>query len=372
MHQFNDLTPIHQWFSNITRGPLIISGPCSAESRNQLLETATQLCQVKEVSIFRTGIWKPRTRPGYFEGVGEEGLEWLEEVKQKTGFPVAVEVANAHHLELVLKYNIDMVWIGARTTSNPFSIQEIANKLAGADIPVLVKNPINPDLNLWIGALERIHDAGIRKLAAVHRGFYPFEQTHLRNIPKWEVPIELKTRINEMPIICDPSHIAGNREHIADISQKALDLNMDGLMIESHFDPDKALSDAQQQITPQNLDTLLQNLIYRSIESGDALFQDTMETLREKIDSIDEQIIELLAKRMDVVEEIAKYKSQKKVTIFQLRRWQKIISSRLSRGKRLGLSEKFIRELLQLVHKASITRQNEIMNQMKKNNDNKD
>jgi chorismate mutase len=347
------------------QGPLIISGPCSAESREQLIKTAHELSKIGKVCVFRTGIWKPRTRPGTFEGVGEKGLKWLQEVHQTTGLPVAVEVASPYHLDQVYKYNINMVWIGARTTSNPFSIQELADKLSGTDIPVLVKNPINPDLNLWIGALERFYGTGIRKLAAVHRGFYPFEQTHLRNIPKWELPIELKTRINELPIFCDPSHIAGSREHISEISQKALDLNMDGLMIESHINPDEALSDAQQQLTPKNLEKLLNNLVYRTNDPNDIGFRDAMESLREKIDSIDEQIIELLAKRMDVVGEIAQYKSQKKVTIFQLRRWEKIISSRVSQGIELGLSKKFIKDLLELVHKASIARQTEVMNKIK-------
>jgi len=255
-----------------------------------------------------------------------------------------------------------MIWIGARTTSNPFSIQELANYLEGTDIPVLVKNPVNPDLKMWIGAMERFYNAGIRKIAAVHRGFYPFEATKFRNIPKWEIPIELKTLYHHLPVICDPSHIAGCPEYLKPVSQKALDLNMSGLMIEVHPDPGKALSDALQQITPAEFEDLMENLEFRSINSTNEQFSDLMESLREKIDSVDKQIIELLAQRMKFVEEIGKYKRDNKVTIFQLRRWERILSSRVKLGMNLGLSEQFVKKLLQLVHKESISRQTDVMN----------
>ncbi|MFO8236361.1 MAG: chorismate mutase [Bacteroidales bacterium] len=359
----NNLTliPIDRWFSNLTSRQLIISGPCAAESHKQIITTAKALSKISMVKVFRTGLWKPRTRPGSFEGVGIEGLRWLNEVKQKTGLHIAVEIATAEHVDLALKHNIDMIWLGARTTSNPFAVQAIADSLKGFDIPVLVKNPVNPDLELWIGAIERIYNAGIRKLAAVHRGFYPFEKTKLRNIPQWEVPIELKTRFNELPIINDPSHIAGNINYIQDISQKALDLNMDGLMIESHINPDKALSDSQQQLHPDELNKLVKKLIFRSIQSQNDKFQSTIDSLREKIDSIDKKIIDLLANRMELAEKIGNHKHKNKVTIFQLRRWEEIIASRLAQATEKGLSEKFVKSLLQLVHEESIRKQTEIM-----------
>jgi chorismate mutase len=366
MHQFKDLLPINKWFDDFKKNHLIIAGPCSAESRKQVIQTAEKLKETGKVHIFRAGLWKPRTRPGSFEGVGSKGLKWLQEVKEKTGLKVGVEVAKSTHVKKALSHDIDMVWIGTRTTSNPFSVQELANQLEGSDLPVLVKNPINPDLDLWVGAIERLYLAGIKKIAAVHRGFYPFEQTKLRNIPKWEVPIELKTRINELPLFCDPSHISGNREFVGEIAQKALDLNMNGLMIESHIDPASALSDAKQQLSPEELDVLLSQLIFRSISSEDRMFLDIMESLREKIDSIDKQIIELLAQRMSVVKEIGQYKRKNKVTIFQLRRWERIIKSRISLGMNLGLSENFLRELLNLVHKESIKKQEDIMNKKDK------
>ncbi|MFP4524755.1 MAG: chorismate mutase [Bacteroidales bacterium] len=361
MNNLANLIPTDKWLSNSTDRQLIISGPCSAESKEQIIRTAKALSRINMVKVFRAGVWKPRTRPGSFEGAGTKGLEWLAAARGITGLPVAVEVATTEHIESVLKYNINMIWIGARTTSNPFAVQAIADALKGVDIPVLVKNPVNPDLDLWIGAIERIYNAGIRKLAAVHRGFYPFEKTELRNLPQWEIPIEMKTRLNNLPIINDPSHIAGNKTYIKDIAQKALDLNMDGLMVESHIDPKHALSDSQQQIEPGELEELLGSLIFRSHQSENYSFQNTMESLREKIDSTDRQIIDLLAERMKLVEEIGKYKYKNKVTIFQLRRWEEIIASRLEQASKKGLSERFIKNLLQLVHKESIRKQTEIM-----------
>jgi chorismate mutase len=361
MTKLKNISTIKKWFDGLNE-PLIIAGPCSAESEEQLMHTAKEIAALGKVKIFRSGIWKPRTRPGNFEGVGEEGLHWLQQVKEETGLLTAVEVANPEHADLAIKYNIDILWIGARTTSNPFSVQELADHLKGYDKPVMVKNPINPDVNLWVGALERLHKAGINKLAAVHRGFYPFEATSLRNIPKWEVPIELKSICHNLPIICDPSHIAGNTEYIAEIAQKALDMNMDGLMIETHYNPTVALSDMNQQLTPQQLGNLLDNLIFRSATTKDANFASILEALRSQIDSIDQQMLELLSQRMNIVEEIGKYKSKNEVTILQLRRWEKIISTRLKLGKSLGLSEDFVKKLLQLVHKESIQRQTEVMN----------
>lgn len=365
MPKLKNITPLKKWFKGINDSPLIIAGPCSAESEKQMMNTAKQIAAIGKVKIFRTGIWKPRTRPGSFEGVGEQGLEWLQQVKKETGLLTAVEVARPEHIDLAVKYDIDVLWIGARTTANPFSVQELADHMKGIDKPVMVKNPINPDIQLWIGALERFNKAGIEKLAAVHRGFYPFETTTLRNIPKWEIPIELKSLCHSLPIICDPSHIAGNTEYIPEIAQKALDLNMDGLMIETHCNPGAALSDAEQQLTPEQLNILINNLIVRKVSTSDESFANALESLRSSIDSIDQQMIELLAKRMNVVEEIGKYKSQKQVTILQLRRWEKIVTTRVRLGKSLGLSEEFIRKLLQLVHKESIQRQTEVMSKAK-------
>jgi len=363
MTKLKGILNISKWFEGLTK-PLIIAGPCSAESEVQVMHTAKEIAKLGRVNVFRSGIWKPRTRPGNFEGVGEEGLQWLSQVKKETGLFTAIEVANPEHVDLAVKYDIDILWIGARTTSNPFSVQELADHLKGYNKPVMVKNPINPDVNLWVGALERLHKAGINKLAAIHRGFYPFEATSLRNIPKWEVPIELKSMCHTLPIICDPSHIAGNREYIYEIAQKAFDLNMDGLMIETHYNPSVALSDMNQQVTPGQLGEILQHLVLRNTTVKDQNFSNVLETLRSQIDSIDQQMLELLSQRMNIVEEIGKYKSKNEVTILQLRRWEKIISTRLRVGKSLGLSEDFIKKLLQLVHKESIQRQTEVMNKL--------
>ena len=361
MPKIKNIVPLKKWFKGIGDLPLIIAGPCSAESEAQMMTTAREIAALGKVKIFRTGIWKPRTRPGSFEGVGKQGLKWLQQVKKETGLLTTVEVAKPEHVDLAVKYDVDILWIGARTTSNPFSVQELADYMKGIDKPVMVKNPINPDLQLWIGALERFNNSGIEKIAAVHRGFYPFEATNLRNIPKWEIPIELKSLCHNLPIICDPSHIAGRADLVFDISQKALDLDMDGLMIETHCNPKKALSDASQQLTPAQLNNLLTNLIIRKVKSNDEIFANVLETLRNRIDSIDQQMIELLAQRMNVVEEIGKYKSQNQVTILQLRRWEKIVTTRIRQGKTLGLTEDFVKKLLQLVHKESIQRQTEVM-----------
>jgi chorismate mutase len=363
MTKLKNISTINNWFQNFSE-PLIIAGPCSAESEDQVMQTAKQIADLGKVSIYRAGVWKPRTRPGNFEGVGEEALQWLKQVKAETGLLTAVEVANADHLEKAIKADIDILWIGARTTSNPFSVQELADRLKGYDKPIMVKNPINPDVQLWVGALERFYKAGVTKLAAIHRGFYPFEATTLRNIPKWEIPIELKSICHDLPIICDPSHIAGNTEYIPEIAQKAMDLNMAGLMIETHYDPTVALSDMFQQLTPKMLGELLNGIVYRRSSSNNDGFESVLETLREQIDSIDKQMLELLSQRMNVVEDIGKYKSKNEVTILQLRRWEKIISTRVKLGKKLGLTEDFVKKLLQLVHKESIQRQTEVMNKI--------
>ncbi len=352
------------WFDGSLKNPLIIAGPCSAESEEQVLETAMQIKEQTNVSVLRAGIWKPRTRPGSFEGVGEEGLDWLNKAKQATGLKTAVEVAYPQHVEMCLNHNVDMLWIGARTTANPFSVQEIANALEGVDIPVFIKNPVNPDLALWIGAIERIYKTGNSKIAAIHRGFYPFEKTNLRNIPKWELVIELKRLIPQLPVICDPSHISGNADYIHEISQKALDLNLDGLMIETHRDPAVALSDAKQQVTPAVLANILSTLNFRSSDTENADFINHLEQFREQIDSIDSQILQLLAQRMDIVGEIGKYKCENNVTILQLKRWEDIIKTRSITGKQLHLSEEFVLNLLQLLHKESIQKQASIMNKL--------
>lgn len=340
--------------------PLIIAGPCSAETREQVLDTALQIKEKTNAQVFRSGIWKPRTRPGHFEGIGKKGLTWLQEVKAKTGLLTAIEVAKPEHVTEALKHHIDILWLGARTVANPFSVQEIADSLKGTNIPVFIKNPINPDLSLWLGAIERIYDAGITKIAAIHRGFYPYEQTKFRNIPKWEIPIELKRRFHNLPIICDPSHISGNRSYISEISQKALDLNFNGLIIETHSNPNAALSDADQQITPEALGQLLKHLIIRT-----SLIKNTDQALqqyREQIDSIDFQMLELLSHRMEVIKEIGAYKLDHNITILQLRRWENIIKTRSQLGEKLGLSHEFIQAVLQLMHKESILIQNQIMN----------
>ncbi len=343
-----------------SNSPLIIAGPCSAESRQQVLETAEQIQKHTSANIFRAGIWKPRSRPGSFEGIGEEGLKWLQEVQQTTGMMTATEVAHPHHIELALKYGVNILWIGARTTSNPFSVQEIAESIKGVDIPVFIKNPINPDVSLWIGAIERILNTGNTKVAAIHRGFYPYEETKFRNIPKWEIPIEVKRNYPELPIICDPSHISGNVDYIQDICQKALDLNFDGLMIETHIHPKEALSDAQQQVTPEVLRNILNQLTVRNSNE----LTDELQQYREQIDSIDQQLLEMLAQRMDVIKRIGEYKRGRNITILQLRRWENIIKTRTLFGQKTGLDKDFVNDILQLIHKESIKEQNRIMNKL--------
>lgn len=342
--------------------PIIISGPCSVESEEQVLQTAQQITKSGKISILRGGIWKPRTRPNSFEGVGNEGLKWLKQAGLEVGLPVATEVANAEHVETCLKNNIDILWIGARTTVNPFSVQEIADALKGVDIPVFVKNPITPDINLWVGALERINAAGINKIGAIHRGFSSFDKSAYRNVPMWEIPIELKLMCPELPIFCDPSHIAGDKELILQVAQKALDMDMNGLMIESHINPLVAKSDAEQQVTPNELEILLNRLVIREKESQNTEFINQLEQLRSVIDELDEELINKFSSRMAIIEKIGEYKYQNNVTIFQLERWERILVNRSFLAEKVGLSDDFIKKMLELVHQESIRVQTEIMN----------
>jgi chorismate mutase len=355
------IAPLNTWLP-LTAEPLLIAGPCGAESLDQLKATAQGLKELNRVSLFRAGVWKPRTRPNAFEGKGEEALIWLSEIKKEFGFKITVEVANAQHTELALKHGIDVLWIGARTTVNPFSVQEIADVLKGTDIPVMVKNPIHADLQLWIGALERINNSGITKLAAIHRGFHFYGKTKYRNKPLWQLPIELRTLFPELPIICDPSHISGNRELIPSVAQKALDLGMNGLMIESHYNPAIALSDAEQQLTPQQLGELISNLIVRKQNCNDNSVIDKLEMLRNSVDDVDEELIHVLKKRAQIIEEIGIYKKEHNITIFQLDRWQEILRTRAQLAQKLGLSPNHVEKICQLLHEESIRIQNGLMN----------
>lgn len=354
-------SPINEWLPDAGK-PVIISGPCSAESEEQMMNTAKALAKTGRVDILRAGIWKPRSRPDSFEGVGAVGLKWLKDAGKEMGIPVATEVANAKHVEDCLEVGIDILWLGARTTVNPFYVQEIADALKGVDIPILVKNPVNPDISLWIGALERINKAGITRLAAILRGFSSFERNTYRNAPKWGIPIELKTLCPELSILCDPSHITGDRELIFEIAQKALDLDMAGLMIESHTSPNDALSDASQQITPVRLEEILSELTVRTAEGHSEEFSSQLEKLRSTIDEIDEDLLQKFMERMQVIEKIGEYKLENNVTILQLERWKEILSTRAILGKNIGLNAEFVRKLLQLIHKESIRKQNAIMN----------
>ena len=356
---------VNEWLKS-EHGPTVISGPCSAETEEQVLSTAKLLAEIPQVKIFRAGVWKPRTRPGMFEGVGEVGLKWLNRVQNETGLKVAVEVAYPAHIDLALKYNIDILWIGARTVVNPFSLQELANALKGLDVPVMIKNPVNPDINLWIGAIERIMNAGIERIAAVHRGFYFFDKSPYRNAPMWEIPIELKRLFPKIPVICDPSHICGERELLLGVAQKALDLEMEGLMLESHCDPDHALTDPQQQVTPAELKILLSKLILRE-EKGNREFESKLEELRSEVDKIDAELMHILSRRMELVDELGYYKRDNNITILQLKRWSNIVRDRLKTGLNSGLEKEFLQKLLEIVHNESIRRQTEIY-KSKKNN----
>lgn len=357
-----NIQPLHTWIKT-GKEPLIIAGPCSAETEDQLVATAHLLAQTGRISALRAGIWKPRTRPGEFEGIGSIGLEWLKRAKAETGLPTAVEVATAKHVEEALKAGVDILWVGARSTVNPFTVQEIADALQGVDIPVMVKNPVNPDLSLWIGALERINNAGITKLAAIHRGFSSYEKSAFRNEPMWDIAIALKTLAPELPLINDPSHISGNRDLIGYISQKALDLDMQGLMIESHIDPSVAWTDAKQQVTPAALADIIDHLALRKPETRDAAVNDKLAELRTQIDKIDDLLIQKIAERMQIAEKIGTYKKDNNITILQVGRWDEIVQKRTNYAKALKLGAEFTEKLLELLHSESISRQTAIMNQ---------
>ena len=343
--------------------PFVIAGPCSAETEAQVMQTALGIHSMlsQPVSMLRAGVWKPRTRPNSFEGIGEVALPWLKLASRTTGLPLCIEVATAKHVELALKYGIDVLWIGARTTVNPFAVQEIADVLKGVDIPVFVKNPVNPDLQLWLGAIERLYNSGINKLAAIHRGFSVYGNQLYRNVPLWEIPIELRRQVPGLEIICDPSHIGGKRALLLDISQEAMLLDFDGLMIETHINPDEAWSDAAQQLTPKALNELLQQLKKPHAAITDPIFLNKLEKLRSHIDQIDFKVLELLAERMLMVREIGDYKKDNNITILQMERWAEIYRSRMAMAPELELATEFIESLINAIHKESIRQQNQIM-----------
>jgi len=339
--------------------PLVIAGPCSAETEEQVLKIAHGL-KGTDVSYFRAGIWKPRTRPGNFEGVGALGLKWLQKVKEETGLKTATEVANRAHVELALEHDIDLLWIGARSTVSPFIVQEIADALKGTDKIVLVKNPVNPDLSLWLGAIERLATSDIKKLGVIHRGFSTYEKSKYRNNPEWQLPIELQNRFPDLPLILDPSHIAGNRDLIFDLSQTALDLNFDGLMIETHHNPDKAWSDAAQQVTPETLIQIMKDLKIRKETNPEAEYTTAINNLRAQIDVVDNQIIELLGKRMKVSDGIGNLKKANNVAVLQSKRWNEILGKMVLEGEDHGLSEEFILKMFKAIHQESINHQEKI------------
>jgi chorismate mutase len=342
--------------------PLIISGPCSAETEEQMLETATRLAKTGKVDMLRAGIWKPRTKPGLFEGNGIVALPWLAKAKQITGLPTTVEVATGKHVEDALKFDVDMLWIGARTTVNPFSVQEVADALRGVDVPVLIKNPIHPDLELWSGAIERLQKVGMMQVGMIHRGFSSYGNTEYRNAPMWHLPIEMKRRYPDMPLVCDPSHICGNRTMLQSVAQKSIDLDFDGLMLESHIDPDSAWSDAKQQVTPERLLEMLNDLVWRNETTTEQEFITALTTLREQINQVDDELLTLLGQRMKLSDKIGEYKKNNNITILQTNRWNDILERAFKKGDTLGLTKEFITKYFDAVHLESIHHQNKIMN----------
>ncbi|SDM01373.1 bifunctional 3-deoxy-7-phosphoheptulonate synthase/chorismate mutase type II [Kriegella aquimaris] len=353
---------MRSWLDNMGLDhPLVIAGPCSAETEEQVLGIAHSLKDT-DVNYYRAGIWKPRTRPGNFEGVGALGLKWLQKVKEETGLKTATEVANRAHVELALEHDIDLLWIGARSTVSPFIVQEIADALEGTDKVVLIKNPVNPDLSLWLGAVERLHTANIKNLGVIHRGFSTYEKTKYRNIPEWQLAIDLQTRFPDLPIISDPSHITGNRDMIFDVSQTALDLNFDGLMIETHHDPDNAWSDAAQQITPNRLVQVMKDLKIRKETDSEAEYNSKLSNLRTQIDIFDHQLIETLGKRMKISDGIGALKKQKNVAVLQSTRWNQILGAMILEGESKGLSEEFVLKMFKAIHQESINHQEKIIN----------
>ena len=356
-----DIVPLCEWGLFAEPSPSLVAGPCSAESEDQIMETAKGLKELG-VNVFRAGIWKPRTHPGCFEGVGAPGLKWLQKVQQEYGLKVATEVANEKHVMECLNHKVDMVWIGARTTANPFLVQEIADALKGTDIPVLVKNPVNPDLELWIGALERLNRAGIRRLGVIHRGFSTFDKIKYRNDPHWDIAIEMRSRFPELPFFVDPSHLGGSRDYILEISQRSLDLGFEGLMIESHCNPSCALSDAKQQLTPVALGELMNNqLVVREVDSDAKEWKENIDQLRAKIDILDENLLYTLGARMKVSKEIGEYKKTSNVAIIQTIRWDALLAKVLEKGAEYGLPEKFVADVFAAIHETSIEIQNQII-----------
>lgn len=352
----NDIKPIK--FSGVdSKRPVVIAGPCSAETEEQVMETAMDLAK-NGVRIFRAGIWKPRTKPGGFEGVGSVGLTWLQEVKKETGMLVATEVANKQHVKEALNAGVDVLWIGARTSANPFAMQEIADSLVGADVPVLVKNPVNPDLELWIGAMQRIYNAGIRQIGAIHRGFSAYGKHLYRNMPQWHIPIELRRRMPELTLICDPSHIGGKRELVAPLSQQAMDMGFDGLIVESHCDPDSAWSDKSQQVTPEVLNFILNMLVVRDTTQT----TESLTLLRQQIDQIDNDLLEALSKRMRISREIGQYKKEHSMPVVQTGRYDDILNSRAAAAEELGMNGDFMKTVYQAIHEESVRQQIEVLN----------
>ncbi len=352
----NDIKPIK--FCGVdSKRPVVIAGPCSAETEEQVMETAKYLAK-NGVRIFRAGIWKPRTKPGGFEGVGSVGLTWLQEVKKETGMLVATEVANKQHVEEALNAGVDVLWIGARTSANPFAMQEIADSLVGADVPVLVKNPVNPDLELWIGAMQRIYNAGIRQIGAIHRGFSAYGKHLYRNMPQWHIPIELRRRMPELTLICDPSHIGGKRELVAPLSQQAMDMGFDGLIVESHCDPDSAWSDKSQQVTPEVLNFILNMLVVRDTTQT----TESLTLLRQQIDQIDNDLLEALSKRMRISREIGQYKKEHSMPVVQTGRYDDILNSRAAAAEELGMNGDFMKTVYQAIHEESVRQQIEVLN----------
>jgi chorismate mutase len=346
----------------LQKRPLIISGPCSAETEEQVVQTATRLAATGKVDILRAGIWKPRTRPGSFEGIGTKGLPWLQQAKKESGLPVAVEVANAKQVEDALHFGVDVLWIGARTTVNPFSVQDVADALKGVDVPVLIKNPINPDLELWIGAVERVANSGIKNIGLIHRGFSSYGNTEYRNAPMWHLAIEMKRRNPGMLLINDPSHICGRRDILMDVAQKAIDLDFDGLIIESHIDPDNAWSDAKQQVTPERLGEMISSIVWRTETIDSEALHAVMEKMRQQINQLDDELLQLIGQRMKVADKIGQYKKENNITILQTNRWNAILERAYNIGDKLGLSKEFITKYFDAVHMESINHQNKIMN----------
>jgi chorismate mutase len=355
-----EINPIKHWLPQINN-PLIIAGPCSLETEEQAMSTAKLLAKDHRIFVYRGGVWKPRTRPGSFEGVGSIGLKWLQMVREETGMPVGTEVANAQHTEEALKAGLDVLWIGARSTASPFVVQEIADVVKGTDAVVMVKNPVNPDVQLWLGAFERLSQAGIKNMVAIHRGFTPFRETEYRNYPNWKTVIELRRLMPNLPIICDPSHIGGKREYLFDISQKAFDMGMEGLMIESHIDPSCALSDKEQQLTPADLAKLLDRLVIRNATTENKQFENQLELLRNRIDAMDTELLETLSSRMEIVRQIGQYKKDNNVTALQIGRFAELMDKRVKLGESLNLDPNFVLQLFQHIHEDSVRMQTEIM-----------